>query len=133
MNKIILLGRLTKDIELRYTQNNKCVTNYSIAVNRRFKQEGQADVDFIKCVSWGKTAEFLSKYFCKGQRLALNGRLQVRKWEDETANTRYITEVVAEQVYFADSKKSSNNDTSISNNNDYPEISQEEAEDELPF
>ena len=66
MNKVVLLGRLTKDPDVRQTQNNVCVVNFNLAVNRRFKQEGQADADFINIVSWGKTAEFCSKYFVKG-------------------------------------------------------------------
>ena len=106
MNKIILLGRLSKDVEVRYTQtNNTMVASFTLAVNRRFKQEGQPDADFINIVAWSKLAEFCSKYFKKGQQVSIVGRLQTRTWEDENGQKRYVTEVVAEEAYFADSKK----------------------------
>ena len=106
MNKVILLGRLTKDPEVRYTQNNNtCVCTFGLAVNRRFKQEGQPDADFINIVAWTKTAEFISKYFKKGQQIALAGHLQTRTYDDKEGKKIHVTEVVAEEVYFADSKK----------------------------
>ena len=106
MNKIILLGRLSKDVEVRYTQaNNTMVASFTLTVNRRFKQEGQPDADFINIVAWSKLAEFCSKYFKKGQQVSIVGRLQTRTWEDEQGQKRYVTEVVAEEAYFADSKK----------------------------
>ena len=106
MNKIILLGRLSKDVEVRYTQtNNTMVASFTLAVNRRFKQEGQPEADFINIVAWSKLAEFCSKYFKKGQQVTIVGRLQTRTWEDEQGQKRYVTEVVAEEAYFADSKK----------------------------
>ncbi len=109
MNKIFLLGRLTKDVEVRYTQtNNTMVASFTLAVNRRFKQEGQPDADFINIVAWSKLAEFCSKYFKKGQQVSIVGRLQTRTWEDENGQKRYVTEVVAEEAYFADSKKEEN-------------------------
>lgn len=106
MNKVILMGRLTKDPEVRYTQtNNTCVCSFNLAVNRRFKSEGQPEVDFIPIVAWNKTAEFCSKYFTKGQQVAVTGRIQTRNYDDKDAKKVYVTEVVAEEVYFADSKK----------------------------
>lgn len=105
MNKVILLGRLTKDPEVKFTQNNICVCTFGLAVNRRFKQEGQPDADFLNIVAWTKTAEFISKYFKKGQQIALAGRLQTRTYDDKEGKKIYVTEVVAEEVYFADSKK----------------------------
>ena len=106
MNKVILMGRLTRDPEVRYTQtNNTLVASFSLAVNRRFKQEGQPDADFINIVAWSKLAEFCSKYFKKGQQVSIVGRLQVRNWEDEQGQKHYVTEVVAEEAYFADSKR----------------------------
>ena len=109
MNKVILLGRLTKDVEVRYTQtNNTMVASFTLAVNRKFKQEGQPDADFINIVAWSKLAEFCSKYFKKGQQVSIVGRLQTRTWEDENGQKRYVTEVVAEEAYFADSKKEEN-------------------------
>ena len=106
MNKTVLIGRLTRDPEVRYTQNNNTlVCQFTLAVNRRFKQEGQPDADFINIVAWTKTAEFIGKYFKKGQQIALAGRLQTRTYDDKEGKKIYVTEVVAEEVYFADSKK----------------------------
>ena len=106
MNKVILMGRLTRDPEVRYTTNtNALVCSYSLAVNRRFKSEGQPDADFINIVSWGKTAEFCSKYFTKGQQVGVIGRMQTRNYDDKDGKKVYVTEVVAEEAYFADSKR----------------------------
>ena len=107
MNKVILLGRLTKDPETRYTQTtNTQVTSFTLAVNRRFIKDGEErQADFINIVAWNKTAEFCSKYFKKGQQVGVIGRLQVRNWEDEQGQKHYVTEVIAEEVYFADTKK----------------------------
>lgn len=106
MNKTILMGRLTKDVEVRYTQtNNIPVATFTLAVNRRFAKEGEQQADFINIVAWNKTAEFCSKYFNKGQQVSIIGRIQTRTWEDEQGQKRYATEVIAEEVYFADSKK----------------------------
>lgn len=104
MNKIELLGRLTKDPEIRYTQNNTPVASFSLAVNRRFAKEGEQQADFINIVAWNKTAEFCGKYFKKGSQIALVGRLQTRSYEDN-GTKKYVTEVIAEEVYFADTKK----------------------------
>lgn len=110
MNKVILMGRLTKDPELRYTSgNNTAVASFTIAVNRRFSQEGQPSADFINIVAWSKTAEFCSKYFTKGQQVAVIGRIQNRTWDDNEGKRHYITEVVAEETYFADSKRGGDN------------------------
>ena len=84
MNKVMLLGRLTRDPEVRYTQaNNTLVCQFTLAVNRRFKQEGQPDADFINIVAWNKTGEFCSKYFAKGQQVAVCGRIQTRNYDDK--------------------------------------------------
>ena len=110
MNKIVLMGRLTRVPEVRYTQtNNVQVTNFTLAVNRRFAKQGEErQADFINIVAWNKTAEFVSKYFKKGQQVGIIGRLQVRNWEDEQGQKHYATEVVAEETYFADTKKENN-------------------------
>ena len=107
MNKVQLLGRLTKDPEIRYTQtNNTAVASFSLAVNRRFGKEGEErQADFINIVSWGKTAQFCEKYFKKGMQIALVGRIQTRTYDDTEGKKHYVTEVIAEEVYFADSKK----------------------------
>ena len=112
MNKVVLMGRLTRDPETRYTQgNNTAVCSFSLAVNRKFKQEGQPDADFINVTAWAKTAEFVSKYFTKGQQVGVIGRIQTRNYDDKDGKKVYVTEVVAEEVYFADSKKEQSNVT----------------------
>ena len=117
MNKVILLGRLTKDVETRYTQtNNTLVATFTLAVNRRFAKEGEErQTDFINIVAWGKTGEFSSKYFKKGLQVAVVGRLQNRSYEDSNGQKKYITEVIAEEVYFADSNNRQTADASILN------------------
>ena len=117
MNKVILLGRLTKDVETRYTQtNNSLVATFTLAVNRRFAKEGEErQTDFINIVAWGKTGEFSSKYFKKGLQVAVVGRLQNRSHEDNNGQKKYITEVIAEEVYFADSNNRQTADASILN------------------
>lgn len=107
MNKVVLMGRLTRDPETRYTQsNNTLVASFSLAVNRRFAdQSGQRQADFINVVAWSKTGEFCSKYFKKGQQVGVIGRIQTRNWEDDQGQKHYVTEVVAEEAYFADSKR----------------------------
>jgi single-strand DNA-binding protein len=106
LNKVLLMGRLTRDPEVRYTANtNALVCSFSLAVGRSFKREGQPDADFINIVAWGKTGEFCSKYFTKGQQVAVCGRLQTRNYDDKDGKKVYVTEVVAEEVHFADSKK----------------------------
>ncbi len=106
MNKVILMGRLTADPEVRYSQSAEplAIVRFSIAVNKRFKREGEPDADFINCVAFGKTGEFTSKYFKKGMMISVVGRLQVRNWEDNNGQKRVTTEVVIEEQYFAESK-----------------------------
>jgi len=108
MNQIVLMGRLTRDPELRYTQNNTPVASFAIAVDRRFAQKdgGERQTDFIDIVAWQNTGEFVSKYFVKGQMALVTGRLQIRDWTDRDGNKRRSAEVVADNVYFTESKKS---------------------------
>lgn len=103
LNKIFLMGRLTRDPELRYTQNQTPVASFTLAVERDYGEEKQAD--FIDIVAWRKTAEFVNKYFFKGKMAVVIGRLQIRPWTDKDGNKRWATEVIAESVYFGDSKK----------------------------
>jgi single-strand DNA-binding protein len=107
MNKVILMGRLTRDPEVRYTTtNNTLVCTFSIAVNRRFARQDQGQTaDFFNIVAWDKTGEFCSKYFKKGQQVGIIGRLQTRNYDDKDGKKVYVTEVVAEETYFADSKR----------------------------
>jgi single-strand DNA-binding protein len=107
MNKVILMGRLTKDPEIRYTNtNNTAICRFSLAVDRRFVKQGEEkQADFITVVAWNKQAEFISKYFQKGSQMALTGRIQTRTWDDNEGKKRYETEVVCEEVYFTGSKR----------------------------
>lgn len=110
MNKVILIGRLTKDPEIRYTAgNNTAVCQFTVAVDRRFKSENQPTADFIPIVAWRQTAEFVSKYFTKGSRIALVGQIQTRSWDDTEGKKHYVTEVIADEVEFCESKKQEGN------------------------
>lgn len=129
MNKVTLLGRLTADPDVKYTQtNNVMVTTFTLAVNRRFAKEGEKQADFIYVTAWNKTAEFVSKYFRKGQQVGIIGRLEQHEWENIEGKKQSKTQVVAEEVYFADSKTTGQADTSAQSNN--IEITQD---DDLPF
>lgn len=107
MNKVVLMGRLTRDPETRYTQtNNTLVASFTLAINRRFTRQGEErQADFINIVAWNKTGEFCSKYFKKGQQVGVIGRIQTRNWDDDQGQKHYVTEVIAEEVYFADSRR----------------------------
>jgi len=105
MNKVCLIARLAKEPELKYINDSTAVTTFSVAVDRRMKKDGQPTADFISIVAWSKTAEFVSKYFHKGQQVGITGRIQTRQWKNQEGKTQYATEVVAEEVFFADSKK----------------------------
>lgn len=107
MNKVILIGRLTKDPEVRNTSNQTAFCNFSIAVDRRFKDNnGQRQADFINCVAWRQTASFIGSYFRKGSKIAVVGSLQTRTYDDNQGQKRYVTEVVVEEAEFADSANS---------------------------
>ena len=118
LNKIIIMGRLTIDPELRRTGSGTAVTSFSLACDRDFKsQSGDKDTDFFDVVAWKNTAEFVSKYFSKGRMAVVEGRLQIRDWTDKAGNKRTTAEVVADNVYFADSKRSESNDNQKENFN----------------
>jgi len=107
LNKVIIMGRLARDPELRRTQSGVSVTSFRIACDRDFKsQGGESQTDWIDIVAWRNTAEFVSKYFTKGRMAIVEGRLQTRDWTDKDGNKRVATEVVADNVYFGDSNKS---------------------------
>jgi len=106
LNIITLMGRLTAHPELKYTTSQKPVVSFTLAVERDFQDEhGQRQSDFVSCVAWGSTAEFISRYFSKGQLMVLNGRLQSRKWQDRSGAKRVQWEVVTDNVYFSGEKK----------------------------
>lgn len=108
LNRIVLMGRLTRDPELRRTQSGTAVTSFSIACDRDFKsQNGEKETDFIDIVAWRGTAEFVSKYFTKGRMAIVEGRLQIRDWTDNNGGKRRSAEVVADNIYFGDSKRDS--------------------------
>ena len=146
MNKVILMGRLIRDPEVRYSQGADpvAVAKYALAVNRRFKRQGEPEADFINCVAFGKTGEFAEKYFKKGQMVSIIGRLQVRSWDDNEGKKRWSTDVVVEEQYFAESKASSESRNNSSQNESseshgatnksgfYP-IDENIEDDDLPF
>ena len=107
MNKVILLGRLTKDPEVRYTQSAEpmAIARYTLAVNRRFKKEGEPDADFLSCVSFGKQAEFVERFYKKGMQIGVTGRISTRNYDDPaTGQRKYITEIIVEESEFTESK-----------------------------
>lgn len=108
MNKVILMGRLAREPEVRYSQGTEplAIARYTLAVNRRFKRQGEPEADFINCVAFGKTGEFAEKYFKKGQMVSIVGRLQVRSW-DKDGERRWTTEVIVEEQYFAEGEHDS--------------------------
>ena len=148
LNKIFLMGRLTRDPELRRTQSGTAVTSFSLAVDRDFKsQSGEKETDFIDIVAWRNTAEFVSKYFTKGRMAVVEGRLQIRDWTDRDGNKRRSAEVVADNVYFGDSKRDGGSggdygspppygapiggSAASSGDSDFAEVSEDDGE--LPF
>ena len=101
MNKVVLIGRLTKDPEIRYTPAGNAVSTFSIAVNRDYKNaNGEYDTDFIYCVAWNQTAEFMGNYLRKGYQVAVSGSIQIRHYQDQSGKTVYVTEVIVNQVQF---------------------------------
>ena len=123
MNKVFLIGRLTRDPELRYTGNNTAVATFSLAVNRNFSnQQGEREADFINIVVWRKQAENVKNYLSQGSQAAVEGRIQTRSYDDNNGQRRYVTEVVADNVEFLGSKNSSNtsNNTNSSSSSKEP-------------
>lgn len=137
MNKVIEIGRLTKDPEIRYSQgeNTTCIARYTLAVDRKFKKEGQPTADFINCIAFGKLGEFAEKYLHKGVKIAVTGRIQTGSYKNKDGNTVYTTDVVVEEQEFCESKSSNQ-----SQGNDRPQTSSDDfmnipdgVEDGLPF
>ena len=137
MNKVILIGRVVRDADIRYSQgaNTTCVARYTLAVDRKFKQEGQPTADFIKCIAFGKLGEFAEKYLHKGIKIAVTGRIQTGSYKNKDGNTVYTTDVVVEEQEFCESKSSNQ-----SQGNDIPQTSSDDfmsipdgVEDGLPF
>ena len=129
LNSVIIMGRLTRDPEIRHTQNGTAVASLTLACDRDFKpKNGEKETDFIDVVVWGKTAEFAANYFTKGRMAIVEGRLQVRGWQDKDGNKRKSTEVVADRMYFGDSKQDGKKQTAPSD--DFEEI---EDDGDIPF
>ena len=139
MNKVILMGRIVRDPDVRYSQGangSTAVARYTLAVDRKFKQEGQPTADFINCIAFGKLGEFAEKYLRKGVKIAIVGRIQTGSYKNKDGNTIYTTDVVVEEQEFCESKSSNQ-----SQNNDRPQASQDNSwmnipdgiESELPF
>jgi len=121
LNHITIMGRLTRDPELRRTGSGIAVASFSVAVDRDFggRDGGEKETDFIDCVAWRQTGEFVSKYFTKGRMIVVSGRLQIRSWTDKEGNKRRTAEVVADNCYFGDSKRSDSSGDSGSSQNEY--------------
>jgi len=130
MNKVILIGRLTKDVELRYTQSGLAVGSFTLAVDRSFSKE--KETDFIPVVVWRKQAENCAKYIGKGSLVAIDGRMQVRSYDSKEGQRRWITEVIADNVKFL-SWRDDNNESNINNNTSVIGTEVEFTEDDLPF
>ena len=118
LNHIVIMGRLTRDPELRRTGSGVAVTSFTVAVDRDFgsKESGEKETDFIDCVAWRQTGEFVSKYFAKGRMAVVSGRLQIRNWTDKEGNKRRSAEIVADNVYFGDSKRDGEGGNSFGGN-----------------
>lgn len=115
MNKVVLLGRLTKDPELTMTPSNVAVCKFTIAVNRKFKNaNGEYEADFLNCVAWRKTGEFIAQYFAKGQMICADGSVQTRNYTDKEGNKRYITEIIIDGADFCGSKGSQSGNSQAS-------------------
>ena len=132
INKVILMGRLTKDPELRYTNNKTPVCSFTIAVNNGYGEKQQTD--FINCVAWNKTAEFVTKYFTKGKMIIVIGRIATRSWETQDGKRAYATEVIANEVNFGESKTSQQTATQPPMQDDDDDFTPlDEEDDDLPF
>ena len=119
LNHITIMGRLTRDPELRRTGSGIAVASFTVAVDRDFggRDGGEKETDFIDCVAWRQTGEFVSKYFTKGRMIVVSGRLQIRSWTDKDGNKRRTAEVVADNVYFGDSKRDGDSGSAFGGNN----------------
>ena len=125
LNSIAIMGRITKDIELRRTNNGTAVASFTVAVDRDYDK---GKTDFIECVAWKNTAEFAAKYFAKGRMAVVTGQLQMRDWEDKNGNKRRNAEIKVDNMYFADSKKESGYSALVE-----PEMEEIEDDGDLPF
>lgn len=140
LNKVVLAGRLTADIELKQTPSGVSVCSFSLAINRKYSQNNEQQTDFINCVAWRGTAEFISKYFRKGSALCIVGSIQTRSWTDNSNQKRYATEVVVDEVMFVDGKNDSQGTEAANPNTYIPDAykpsetpNMADRDDDLPF
>lgn len=145
MNKVHLIGRLTKDPDVRYSQgdNSTAIARYTLAVDRRFKREGESDADFISCIAFGKTGEHVEKYYKKGMKMVLSGRIQTGNYTNKDGQKVYTTDIIAEEVEFAESKTNGGGTENNSKTSSKQQLSKKQDEgfvnlddidqDELPF
>ena len=131
MNKVVLIGRLTKDPELKFASTGTAVTTFTVAVNRRFKKEGQQDTDFIPVVVWGKQAESTANYMSKGKLIGISGRIETRSYEAKDGTRKYVTEVIAEEVQFLEWGEKSSSENNFSTSNDIPDLTP--SDEDIPF
>ena len=135
MNKVILMGRVVRDAEIRYSQgaSSTCIARYTLAVDRKFKQEGQPNADFINCIAFGKLGEFAEKYLHKGVKIAVTGRIQTGSYKNKDGNTVYTTDVVVEEQEFCESKSQSNSQPQPTQSVDMGFMNIDTDMDSLPF
>ena len=137
MNKVVIIGRFTRDPEIKYStgENATATARFSLAVNRRFKnKEGNYDADFINCVAFGKTAEFIEKYFTKGMAIGITGRIQTGSYTNKEGQKVYTTDVVVEETEFVESKNKGTSDNVPNNNaNSNSDFEETASDDEMPF
>ena len=135
MNKVILIGRLTRDPEVRYTQgqNSTAVARYSLAVDRKFKKQGEPDADFINCVAFGRSGEFAEKYLSKGTKIAVTGRIQTGSYTNQNGQKVYTTDIVVEEHEFCESKGTASGQPAAPKSSDGFMQIPESMDDELPF
>jgi len=135
LNQITIMGRLTRDPELRYTATQTAVASFTLAVDRDFanKDSGERETDFIDCVAWRSTAEFISKHFAKGNLAAVIGKLQIRNWTDKDNNKRRNAEVIIDNIYFADSKRKTEDTGNFVPPENIPDAVDDDIPGELPF
>ena len=134
LNKVLLMGRVTKDLELRRTGNGTPVLSFALAVDRDYKSGNEKQTDFVECVAWRNTAEFISKYFGKGRMMVVEGALQSRKWQDKSGQNRTAWEVQVANAYFGDSKRGdSSNTVDDSEATPPPQFTEDIDDGEIPF
>ena len=131
INKTVLIGRLTKDPELKFASTGTAVTTFTVAVNRRFKKEGQQDADFIPVVVWGKQAESTANYMSKGKLIGISGRIETRSYEAKDGTRKYVTEVIAEEVQFLEWGEKSSSENNFGTSNDIPDLTP--SDEDIPF